>query len=212
MSERPEPRRVVLATRNAHKVAELRVILADVTDALGIEIVGLDAFPEAPEVVEDAVTFEQNALLKAASAAAATGLPALADDSGLTVDVLGGSPGIFSARWSGGQGDAANVDLLLAQIADVKDRDRAASFVCAAALVLPDGRSAVEIGRFPGSVARAARGSGGFGYDPIFVPDDQAGGAARTVAEYSADEKNSVSHRSRAFRALAPHLEEHLTT
>ncbi len=104
------------------------------------------------------------------------------------------------------------MDLLLAQIADVKDRDRAASFVCAAALVLPDGRSAVEIGRFPGSVARAARGSGGFGYDPIFVPDDQAGGAARTVAEYSADEKNSVSHRSRAFRALAPHLEEHLTT
>jgi XTP/dITP diphosphohydrolase len=195
-------RRVVLATRNAHKVGELRQILGELVDELGLDIVGLDAFPDAPEVVEHGVTFADNALLKARSAAEATGLPALADDSGLAVEVMGGAPGIFSARWSGGGGDRANLELLLAQLSDVPDAHRRAAFVCAAALVMPGGTSAVEIGRFPGAIARHPRGSGGFGYDPVFVPDGQS----RTLAEYDADEKNAVSHRSVAFRALAPHL------
>lgn len=202
--------KVVLATRNTHKVEELREILADVSVELELEIVGLDAYPDAPDVVEDGVTFEQNAILKAAAAAHATGLPALADDSGLAVDVLGGAPGIFSARWSGGCGDKGNLELLLAQLGDVRDEHRAAAFVCAAALVLPDGRSAAELGRFPGTVAREPRGTGGFGYDPIFVPSDQQDGNERTLAEYDPEEKNHVSHRALAFRALAPHLKEHL--
>jgi XTP/dITP diphosphohydrolase len=197
---------VVLATRNAHKVGELREILADVCAELDLVIVGLRDFPEAPDVIEDGVTFEENALLKATSAAKATGLPALADDSGLTVDVLGGAPGIFSARWAGGGGDRANVQLLLNQLGDVRDEHRGAAFVCAAALVLPDGRGAVELGRFPGTLAREPRGTGGFGYDPIFVPT----GSDRTLAEYAPEEKNGVSHRALAFRALAPHLREHL--
>lgn len=203
--------RVVLATRNGHKVEELRGILAVTCDELGLEIVGLDDYPEAPDVVEDGITFEQNATLKAASAAAITGLPALADDSGLAVDVLGGSPGIFSARWSGGRGDRANLELLLAQLGDVRDEHRAAAFVCAASLVLPDGRAATELGRFPGRVAREPRGTGGFGYDPIFVPTDQPSGRDQTLAQFTADEKNTVSHRALAFRALVPHLKEYLS-
>jgi XTP/dITP diphosphohydrolase len=197
---------VVLATRNAHKVEELREILADVCAELDLSIVGLRDFPDAPDVIEDGVTFEENALLKATSAARATGLPALADDSGLAVDVLGGAPGIFSARWAGGGGDRANTQLLLNQLGDVRDEHRGAAFVCAAALVLPDGRGAVELGRFPGTLAREPRGTGGFGYDPIFVPT----GSDRTLAEYAAEEKNGVSHRALAFRALAPHVREHL--
>lgn len=204
--------KVVLATRNHHKVEELREILADVCGELGLDIVGLDEFPDAPDVVEDGVTFAENAVLKAQSAAETTGLPALADDSGLAVDVLGGAPGIFSARWSGSKGpgaDRANLELLLAQLGDVREQHRGAAFVCAAALVLPDGRSAVETGRFPGRVAHQPRGTGGFGYDPIFVPEEQPDpGAERTLAEYAAEEKNGVSHRFRAFRALAPHLRE----
>lgn len=199
---------LVLATRNAHKVEELREILADVCAELDVEIVGLRDFPDAPHVVEDGVTFEENALLKATSAAKATGLPALADDSGLAVDVLGGAPGIFSARWAGGGGDRANIKLLLSQLSDVRDDHRGAAFVCAAALVLPDGRGAVELGRFPGTLAREARGTNGFGYDPIFVPT----GSDRTLAEYPAEEKNAISHRALAFRALAPHLKEHFPT
>ncbi|HET7399014.1 MAG TPA: RdgB/HAM1 family non-canonical purine NTP pyrophosphatase [Intrasporangium sp.] len=206
MTAAPTHRRVVLATRNAHKVAELRVILADVCDALQLEIVGLDDYPDAPDVVEDGVTFEENALLKAVSAAEFTGLPALADDSGISVDVLGGAPGIFSARWSGGRGDRANLELLLAQLAEVRDEHRAAAFVCAAALALPDGTREVELGRLPGTVAREPRGAGGFGYDPVFRPD----GSQRTLAEYAAEEKNGMSHRALAFRALAPRIEEHL--
>lgn len=211
--------RVVLATRNAHKVDELRGILADVCHDLGLTIVGLDEFPEAPDVVEDGVTFEQNATLKATSAAAVTGLPALADDSGISVDVLGGSPGIFSARWSGGRGDRANLDLLLAQLGDVRDEHRGAAFVCAASLVLPDGRAATELGHFPGRVARSPAGTGGFGYDPIFVPTNQPidrqadhiTDGDRTLAQFTPDEKNDVSHRALAFRALVPHLKEYLS-
>lgn len=202
--------KVVLATRNHHKVEELRHILGGLCDELDLDIVGLDEYPDAPDVIEDGVTFEQNAIIKAASAARATGLPALADDSGLAVDVLGGAPGIFSARWSGGRGDRANLDLLLAQLGDVRDEHRAAAFVCAAALVMPDGRSAAELGRYPGHIGREPRGTNGFGYDPIFIPSDQPHGSERTLAEFGAEEKNVVSHRALAFRALVPHLKEHL--
>jgi XTP/dITP diphosphohydrolase len=187
--------RLVLATRNAHKVSELQRILA------GFHVVGADAFPGVPDVAETGVTFAENALLKAHAVARATGLPAVADDSGICVDVLGGSPGVFSARWSGRHGDdRANLELLLAQIADVPDEHRSAWFACAAALALPDGTERVVDGRLDGHVVRAPRGSGGFGYDPIFAPD----GDDRTLGEYAPEEKDAISHRGRAFRALAP--------
>jgi XTP/dITP diphosphohydrolase len=199
--------RVVFATRNAHKVRELREILADVVDDLGLEVVGMDQFPDVADVVESGVTFVENATLKAVAAAEATGLPAVADDSGLAVDVLGGAPGVFSARWSGRHGDdVANLELLLAQIADVPDQHRAAAFVCAAVLALPDGRTWVREGRMPGQVARAPRGSHGFGYDPVLEVD----GDARTAAELTPAEKNAISHRGLAFRALGPDLREAL--
>jgi XTP/dITP diphosphohydrolase len=195
--------RVVLATRNDHKVVELRAILADVVDELGLDIVGAGDFPGAPDVVEDEVTFEGNARLKAEALARFTGLPALADDSGLAVDVLGGAPGIFSARWSGRHGDdRANLELLLAQLSDVPDEHRAAGFVCAAALVHPDGAEHVELGHLRGQLERAPRGDNGFGYDPILRLD----GDPRTLAELEPDEKNAISHRSRALHAIAPAL------
>jgi XTP/dITP diphosphohydrolase len=168
-----------------------------------IELVGMDAYPEVPDVVESGITFAENALLKAHAVARATGLPAIADDSGLAVDVLGGSPGVFSARWSGRHGDdRANLDLLLAQIGDVPDEYRQAHFACAAAFARPDGQEHVVHGRLPGSLIRIPRGTNGFGYDPILVPD----GDTRTCAELSADEKNAISHRGRAFRALTAEL------
>ncbi|KUG55825.1 non-canonical purine NTP pyrophosphatase [Serinicoccus chungangensis] len=205
--------RVVLATRNPGKVGELRDILAEALDRAGLELVGLDAFPDLEDVVESGVTFAQNALLKARYAAAATGLPALADDSGLAVDVLGGAPGIFSARWSGPLGEAtgrtrdeANNDLLLAQLADVPEEHRGAGFVCAAALVLPGGQEVVREGRCRGTLGRAPRGTNGFGYDPLLVRPD-----GRTLAEHSSAEKHAVSHRGKAFRALGQDLAELLT-
>jgi XTP/dITP diphosphohydrolase len=193
--------RIVLATRNAHKITELRQILSEAPGtAQSVELVGMDAFPEVPDVVESGVTFAENALLKAHAVAQATGLPAIADDSGLAVDVLGGSPGVFSARWSGGHGDdVANLELLLAQLGDVPDQHRQAHFACAAAFARPDGKEHVEPGRLPGTLIRRGRGSNGFGYDPIFVPD----GGTRTLAELSDEEKNAISHRGVAFRALA---------
>ncbi|GGL28202.1 RdgB/HAM1 family non-canonical purine NTP pyrophosphatase [Phycicoccus endophyticus] len=207
--------RVVLATRNEHKVHELRRILADLVEELDLEVVGAGELAEAPEVPETEVTFLGNARLKAVALARASGLPALADDSGLAVEVLGGSPGVFSARWSGShagvgasraQVDRANLDLLLEQVADVPDEHRAAAFVCAAVLALPDGRVDGVQGRVEGSLARAPRGEHGFGYDPVFVPT----GDTRTLAEYTDEEKNAVSHRGNAFRALAPVLRERL--
>ena len=198
-------RRLVLATRNAHKVGELREILADVLADLDLQIVGLADFPEVADVV---VTFAENALLKARAVAAATGLPALADDSGLAVDVLGGAPGIFSARWSGRHGDdLANLELLLAQVSDVRDEHRGAGFVCAAAIALPDGRAHVEEGVFRGTLTREPRGSNGFGYDPILLVE----GDTRTAAELTPAEKNAISHRGKAFRALASCLREELS-
>lgn len=187
--------RVVLATRNQGKVAELRHILHGQVD-----LVDLTEFPDAPDVAETGATFEENALLKARSLADHTGLPAVADDSGLAVDALSGMPGIFSARWSGAHGDdEANLQLVLDQIADVSDERRGAAFVCAAAVVWPDGREEVVRAELRGHLLRVPRGSGGFGYDPIFVPE----GETRTTAELSAEEKNAISHRGQAFRRLA---------
>jgi XTP/dITP diphosphohydrolase len=207
--------RLVLATRNEHKVHELRQILADLVDELDLEIVSA-AEVGGPEVPETKVTFEENARLKAVALAEATGMPAVADDSGLAVDVLGGSPGVFSARWSGTTGgagrsradrDAANLRLLLEQVADVGDEHRAAAFVCAAVLALPDGTVESTEGRVHGSLTREPRGRNGFGYDPIFLVD----GDVRTLAEYTDEEKNAISHRGRAFRELAPIVRKRLT-
>ncbi|WP_354640676.1 RdgB/HAM1 family non-canonical purine NTP pyrophosphatase [Kitasatospora camelliae] len=192
-------RRLVLATRNQHKVTELRAILGDA--GLDVDLVGADAYPDVPDVPETGVTFAENALLKARALAAATGVPAVADDSGLCVDVLGGAPGIFSARWAGRHGDdKANLDLLLAQIADIAEEHRGAHFACAAALALPDGTERVVEGRLLGTLRTAPAGQGGFGYDPILQPL----GSTRTCAELTPDEKNAISHRGQAFRALAP--------
>ena len=199
---------VVLATRNEAKVRELARILEG-----AVELVGLDTFPDAPDVAETGATFEENALLKARAIAAHTGLPAVADDSGLCVDALNGMPGIFSARWAGGHGDdKANLDLVLAQLADVPAGRRGAHFFCAAAFVLYSGDRAaatehVVTGQVDGRLIRAPRGSGGFGYDPIFVPD----GFDVTTAEMAAEEKDAISHRGRAFRALVPFITGSLT-
>jgi XTP/dITP diphosphohydrolase len=198
-------RRIVLATRNGHKVRELQTILADLIDELDLEIVGMGEFPDMAVVVETGVTFAENATLKAVAVARATGLPALADDSGLAVDVLGGAPGVFSARWAGTHGqDRANLELLLGQLCDVADEHRTAAFVCAAALALPDGRVVVREGRMPGRLAREPRGDSGFGYDPILVVD----GDSRTSAELTFQEKNAISHRGKAFKVLAADLRE----
>ncbi|GAA4692714.1 XTP/dITP diphosphohydrolase [Promicromonospora umidemergens] len=209
--------RIVLATHNAKKVGELRAILA----AAGLELPdgGLVTSGDlgAPEPVEDGVTFAENALIKARAVCAATGLPAVADDSGLAVDVLGGAPGIFSARWAGKHGDdQANLDLLLGQLGDVRPEHRQAGFVCAAALVTPDGREEVRLGEMRGVLTTAPRGLNGFGYDPILVPDETApgadGGGRRTAAELDPEEKNAISHRGKAFRALAPLILEVLAS
>jgi XTP/dITP diphosphohydrolase len=195
--------KIVLATRNAGKIAELRRILA------GFDIVGLEEFPSIGEVAETGLTFEENALLKAHAVAQGSGLPAVADDSGLCVDVLGGMPGVFSARWSGRHGDdQANLDLVLAQLSDVPADRLTAQFACAAALALPSGESRVVEGLLPGHLVTSPRGSNGFGYDPIFVPD----GDERTTAELSPEEKDAISHRGRAFRALAPLVRELLSS
>jgi XTP/dITP diphosphohydrolase len=199
--------KIVLATRNAHKVVELREILAGLVEEIGLEIVGVSEFPDVEDVVEDGVTFAQNATLKAVAVARATGLPAIADDSGLAVDVLGGAPGIFSARWAGEHGgDRANVDLLLSQLDDVKDEHRGAGFVCAAVLAMPDGRVFLREGQVRGTLTRAPRGTNGFGYDPILLVD----GDTRTLAEYDSGQKNAISHRGKALRALEADLREAL--
>jgi XTP/dITP diphosphohydrolase len=195
--------RVVLATQNAHKLVEMRRILDEA--GLDIELVGTDQFPDLTDVVENGSTFAANALLKARSVCAETGLPAIADDSGLGVDALNGMPGIFSARWSGSHGDdLANLNLLLGQLTDVPDARRGAAFHCAAAVVLPDGTERVVEGTIDGTLIREPRGGNGFGYDPIFVPV----GESRTTAEMSAEEKDSISHRGRAMRALVPVLQD----
>ena len=195
--------RVVLATQNAHKLIEMRRILDEA--GLDIELVGTDQFPDLSDVAETGSTFAANALLKARSVCTETGLPAIADDSGLGCDALNGMPGIFSARWSGAHGDdVANLNLLLGQLTDVPDARRGAAFHCAAAVVLPDGTERVVEGTIDGTLIREPRGTNGFGYDPIFIPV----GETRTTGEMSADEKDAISHRGRAMRALVPVLRE----
>jgi XTP/dITP diphosphohydrolase len=197
--------RLLLATRNAGKLAELQRLLAGAVP--GVEVLGLDAVADFPDTVESGASFAENALLKARDAAAATGLPAVADDSGLAVDALGGMPGILSARWSGRHGDdEANTALLLAQLADVPDQRRSAAFVCAAALVTPDGEERVLERRWHGRVIREKRGTNGFGYDPVFVPE----GLDVTSAELDPAEKDARSHRGQAFAALVPVVAEAL--
>lgn len=202
---------LVLATHNAHKVDELRKILGPLLD--GIELIGYDG----PEPVEDGDSFEANALIKARAAALHTGLPAIADDSGISVDALGGAPGIHSARYAGSRDDADNLQLLLTNLGS--SVDRAAQFTCAAALVVPpsvgstgpDGpaepsREFVELGIWPGTVLEAPSGPNGFGYDPIFKPDD----VDVSSAELTPDEKNAISHRAMAFRAIMPTVRREL--
>jgi XTP/dITP diphosphohydrolase len=198
---------VVLASRNAKKIVEMDRILAEA--GLHVDVVGIDAFPpgSVPEVAETEATFEGNALLKARAVCTATGVPAVADDSGLCVDALNGMPGILSARWSGRQGDgadAANLELVLAQLGDTPDDRLGAQFRCAVALVLPDGREAVVHGEMRGRLVREPRGTNGFGYDPIFVPD----GEERTSAQMTSPEKDAISHRGNALRALVPVLRD----
>ena len=207
---------VVLATRNAAKLRELgRILAAEDHGGTQIALAGLDEFPGAPDVPETGATFEANALLKARAIADYTGLPAVADDSGLCVDALNGMPGVLSARWAGRHGDdRANLELVLAQVADVPDSRLGAQFVCAAALVVPGSgapgsgvpgsgaREWVVTGQVEGRLVRVPRGSGGFGYDPIFLPD----GFDQTTAEMTAEAKDAISHRGRAFRALTPFI------
>ncbi|MCV7283514.1 RdgB/HAM1 family non-canonical purine NTP pyrophosphatase [Mycolicibacterium flavescens] len=195
--------RVLVASRNAKKLAELQRVL-DAAGISGLDLVSLDDVPAFDEAPETGATFEDNALAKARDAHAATGLPAIADDSGLEVSALNGMPGVLSARWSGQHGnDAENTRLLLAQLTDVPDERRSAAFVSACALV-DDGAAVVVRGEWPGSIAREPRGDGGFGYDPVFVPT----GSSRTAAELRPDEKDAASHRGRALAALLPALRE----
>lgn len=203
-------KRVVLATRNQGKIAEFERLLAEY--ASDISVLGLRDFPDLPDVEETGATLEENALLKSRAVAAFTGLPALADDSGLFVDALGGDPGVYSARWAGDHGnDLANTEKVLAQmreLADVKPGlDRSAAFRCVIALSFPQGHphggeDLIEVGEMPGSLIEEARGDQGFGYDPIFIPK----GLSLTSAQLSPDEKDLRSHRGRAMRAIAPRL------
>jgi XTP/dITP diphosphohydrolase len=191
--------KLVLATANPHKLRELGRILA--AGHVDVTLAGLADFPDAPDVPETGTTFAENALLKARAIAAFTGLPAVADDSGLCVDALNGMPGVLSARWAGQHGDdEANLRLVLAQLADVPDVRRGAHFACVAALVMPDGREQVREGIVYGTLIRVPRGHNGFGYDPIFVPD----GSTITTAEMDSAAKDKISHRGKALRALAP--------
>ncbi|OBH26044.1 non-canonical purine NTP pyrophosphatase, RdgB/HAM1 family [Mycobacterium sp. E1715] len=195
--------RLLVASRNRKKLAELRRVL-DAAGLTGLTLVSLDDVPAFAEAPETGATFEDNALAKARDAFAATGLPAVADDSGLEVAALNGMPGVLSARWSGNHGDdAANTGLLLAQLSDVPDDRRGAAFVSACALAGPSGEVVVR-GEWPGTIAREPRGGGGFGYDPVFLP----AGSDRTAAELSPEEKDAVSHRGRALALLVPALRE----
>jgi XTP/dITP diphosphohydrolase len=191
--------RLIVATRNLDKLIELRRILD--AGRVPVDVSDLDEFPDMPEVAETGLTFTENALLKARAVAAYTGLPAVADDSGLCVDALNGMPGVLSARWAGRHGDNdANLELVLAQLADIPADHRGAQFACAAALALPSGAEHVAEGLLAGSLTTAPRGTNGFGYDPIFVPD----GYEITTAEMDPADKDKISHRGRALRHLAP--------
>jgi XTP/dITP diphosphohydrolase len=197
-------RRIVVATGNAHKLEEIRAILAD-RGLVGVELVSMREF-DVPSPVEDGATFEANALIKARACAEVTGLPSLADDSGLVVDALGGAPGVYSARYAGEPSDdAANNAKLVAELAGVPLVQRTARFVCAAALVSPQGLEQTVRGTMEGSIVDDPRGPNGFGYDPHFVPSAADG---RTSAELAPPEKDAISHRGDAFRRLVPHIQQ----
>jgi XTP/dITP diphosphohydrolase len=192
--------RLLLATANKKKLVELQRILDNSLGASAVTLAGLAEFADYPDVPETGLTFGENALIKARAGVERTGLPTVADDSGLAVDALNGMPGVLSARWAGGHGDdRANLELVLAQIADLGDEHRGGAFVCAAALVLPNGREHLVEGRQNGRILRERHGDGGFGYDPIFLGDGQD----RTNAELSPAEKDAISHRGKAFRELS---------
>lgn len=194
--------KLVLATRNQGKITEFRRILDELAPGQ-IELIGVDQFPDLVDVDETGSTFEENSLLKSRYTCDATGLPAIADDSGLCVDFLNGDPGIFSARWAGNHGDdQANIEKLLEQLKGVPDNKRTAHFKCVASLVLPDGREQVAEGRFEGHILHAPVGDHGFGYDPIFQPL----GLSISSAQMSAQEKDLVSHRGKSLRSIAPHV------
>ena len=196
---------LVLATRNAKKLAELDRLLAGA--GLDVQILGSDAFSELPEIEETGSTFAENSLIKARAVSTHTGLIAIADDSGLCVDALDGQPGIYSARWAGqGATDESNLDLVLEQIRDIEPAHRTAHFACAAALVLPSGEEYVVHGQVNGVLLTQRRGVGGFGYDPIFLPD----GCDITTAEMTSEQKDAISHRGQAMRALVPVIQEHV--
>lgn len=197
--------KLVLATHNQGKLRELRELLRGQVPGLDVDTDVLDAGAiNAPDVAETGVTFAENALLKAHAVAQFSGVLAIADDSGLAVDVLGGAPGIFSARWAGTHGDdTANLNLLLAQLSDIAPGHRGARFVCAAAMAGPDGSvDVVEEGTLEGTLLSEPRGQGGFGYDPILAPR----GMDTSCAELTSSQKNAISHRGNAFRALLPHI------
>ena len=194
--------KLVLATRNQGKITEFRRILDEFAPGQ-IELIGVDQFPDLVDVDETGSTFEENSLLKSRYTCDATGLPSIADDSGLCVDFLNGDPGIFSARWAGNHGnDQANIEKLLEQLKEVPDNKRTAHFKCVASLVMPDGRVQVAEGRFEGHILHAPVGENGFGYDPIFQPL----GLSISSAQMSAQEKDLVSHRGKSLRAIAPHV------
>ena len=198
--------KVVIASRNEHKIDEMRRILNEA--GLSLDLVGIQEFPDLPVVDETGTTFAENALLKAREICAFTGMPAIADDSGLCVDALGGMPGIFSARWAGTHGnDLANLQLLLAQISHVAPDRRTASFRCAAAIVMPSGAEEVVEGIMAGRLIDTPRGTNGFGYDPIFIAE----GYSITTAEMDSASKDAISHRGRAIAALAPTLAQLLS-
>ena len=198
-----------MASRNRKKLAELHRVL-DAAGITGLELLTLDDVPPYDEAPETGATFEENAVAKARDAFAATGIPSVADDSGIAVAALNGMPGVLSARWSGGLGDGdrdvTNYRLLLAQMADVPDERRQAAFVSVCALVTGPGEDDVVVvrGEWPGVIARKPLGDGGFGYDPVFIPE----GDGRSAAQLSAAEKDAVSHRGRALSLLVPTLRQ----
>ena len=191
---------LVLATKNQGKLVEFRRILEEL-GAANLDVLGLDSFPEIGDIEETGNTFQENSLLKARTVSKITGLAALADDSGICVDALDGAPGIYSARYSG-KGDVANNQKLLAELIEVPDEKRTAYFICIAAFVRPDGFEKLSEGRFYGKILHEVRGSGGFGYDPLFEPD----GLSCSAAELSAKQKDAISHRGIALRAIAPYI------